>query len=649
MKSFCFTVIISLITINLSATEERNLLENSITKDRLSQTLAKSTEWVQFPAYRDRQAWESLPSEVRAAVIRRGEEALRCKWSVITATDYLEYTRSGNRTAMSRPQSERTRALGRLALAELVEGKGRFIDQLMNGVWAVCEQSTWVQSAHLELQKQGAGLPDPEDIVIDLTSGDIGAMLSWIHYFFAAEFDKISPFVSEVIRRNVRTRILEPYYTRNDFWWMGFRGGMVNNWNVWVNHNVMQCILLMEADHAKRTDNIYKAMSSIDKFINFYPDDGGCDEGPTYWGHAGGRLFEDLELLHHATNGTVNIFDNEVIKNIGRYIYRAYIADPWFVNFADASAKGDIRAGVVYRYGKAIDDDILQGFGALYAQKNNLLVNPPTGSIESSISELFGAEEMMAAKSIEPLIGECWLPDSHYAAARDKAQSRDGFFFAAKGGYNDESHNHNDVGTFILYYNSSPVLIDVGVGTYTRQTFSRERYSIWAMQSGYHNLPVINDADQKYGKQYVAHNAAFKSYTKMVEFSVDIAGAYPEDAKVKTWKRSYTLRRGKSFTIGDRYELTENKGGNSLHFMTSCRASIIKPGVIVLEGDGFSLKMSYNASKITARTEEIILTDERLKRAWGESITRLLLDFTDKNIRGSNSIVIEVQYANPNG
>ena len=37
-----------------------------------------------------------------------------------------------------------------------------------------------------------------------------------------------------------------------------------------------------------------------------------------------------------------------------------------------------------------------------------------------------------------------------------------------------------------------PVIIDAGVGTYTRQTFSSERYTIWTMQSNYHNLPMIN-------------------------------------------------------------------------------------------------------------------------------------------------------------
>ena len=630
------------LTVNLLATD-RTPLENSITRQELSQTLAKGTEWVEYPAYNHRAAWESLPQNVRADIIKKGEEALACNWPVIKATDYMEFIRSGNRGIMEQPQSVREKAVEALALAELTEGKGRFIDALMDGVWALCEQSTWVLSAHFYLQKEGPGLPDPDDTVIDHSAGRIGALLSWIHYYFAPELDKISPFVSEQIRRNIKLRILDPYYTREDFWWMGFDGSRrVNNWNVWVNYNVMQCILLMETDQQKRVDNIYKVMRSIDHFIKDYPDDGGCDEGPSYWSHAGGKLFEGLELLRIATGGKADIFENERIRNIGRYIYRAYISDPYYVNFADASAKGNINPCLVYRFGKAINDPIMQGFGAFYAQKKDFANSLSSGTLEAVILNLFQAKEIVAAKAVEPLICESWLPGSQLVMARDKDNSREGFFFAAKGGHNGDSHNHNDVGSFILYYNGLPALIDVGVGTYTRQTFSNERYSIWTMQSGYHNLPVINGIDQKQGKQYAARNVTFKSSAKTVDLSMDIAGAYPAEAAVQSWQRNYRLNRGKEFVISDQYTLTENKGGTSLHFMTSCKATISKPGVIRLEGDGFVLEMTYDTSKLNAKTEIIPLDDRRLQGVWGNTLTRIMLNFENQKLSGNTRVRIQL-------
>ena len=619
---------------------ERNLIENSITRQQLSQALAKGTEWVKYPAYRNREAWESLPQGVRADIIRKGEAALACEWPVNKASDYLEFVRSGEISMHS--QSTRTSAVSALALAELVEGKGRFIDVLTDGVWALCEQSTWVSPAHFYLQKAGPGLPDPDDTVIDLVAGETGALLSWIHYYFAADFDKTSPFVSEQIRRNIRTRILDPYYDRNDFWWMGFsRSRKVNNWNPWVNYNVMQCILLMENDPQKRIDNIYKVMRSIDWFINDYPEDGACDEGPSYWSHAGGKLYEGLELLHLATGGKVDIFQNEIIKNMGRYIYRAYISDPYFVNFADASPKSGISPGVVYRYGKAIHDPVMQGFGTFYAQKVDYANVTPSGSLQTVIHDLFDAKEIVAAKAVEPLIGECWLPGLQFVVARDRENSRQGFFFAAKGAHNASSHNHNDVGSFMLYYNGLPVFIDVGVGSYTRQTFSEDRYSIWTMQSGYHNLPTINGADQKNGLEYAASNVSYKSTAKTVDFSADIAGAYPAEAAVKTWQRSYRLNRGKDFVISDKYTLTGNKGRTSLHFMTSCKATVVKPGVIRIEGDGFVLEMTYDASLLNVKTEAIPVDDKRLQGYWGEMLTRIVLDFGDRGLTGNSIITVK--------
>ena len=643
MKTKFLSIIILwfLSVVHLFATVERNLLENNLTRQQLSQVLAKGTEWVKLPAYHDRAAWESLPQEIRANIIKRGESALGFDWPVVKATDYLEFVRSGNRETMETPQKRRENAAYVLALAELIEGKGRFIDDLLNGVWALCEQTSWVASAHLGRQSRGKGLPDLDDVGIDLGAGRLGAFLSWVHYYFAAEFDKISPMVSENICRNIRERILEPYYTRN-FSWMGFGEAKVNNWNVWVNYNAMQCILLMETDQDKRVDNIYKAMRSIDQFINYYPDDGGCDEGPGYWSHAGGKLFEGLELLHDATGGKVDIFQEEIIKNIGRYIYRVYINDPYFVNFADASAKNGINPGQVYRYGKAINDPTMQGFGAFYAQKKGYAHAVPSGTLETVLHDLFDMKEILAAQSVEPMIGECWLPGLQFAMARNKANDRQGFYFAAKGGHNAESHNHNDIGNFILYYNGLPALIDVGVGTYTAQTFGSDRYGLWTMQSGYHNLPVINGVDQSNGRQYAPGNISFKSSAKTVEFSLDIAGTYPAGAAVRLWQRSYRLNRGKEFVVSDQYTLTENKGGTALHFMTACKATMTKQGIIRLEGDGFVLEMSYDASRLTAKMEIIPVDDRKLKNSWDNSLTRIILDFRDSELTGNNQVKLQI-------
>ncbi|HAT93972.1 MAG TPA: heparinase, partial [Sphingobacterium sp.] len=141
-----------------------------------------------------------------------------------------------------------------------------------------------------------------------------------------------------------------------------------------------------------------------------------------------------------------------------------------------------------------------------------------------------------------------WYPETQFIYLK-----KGPFFFAAKGGFNNESHNHNDVGSFILYQDQQPLFIDAGVGTYTKKTFSDDRYSIWTMQSAYHNVPMINGADQSFGKEYKAEHVAFLPAQN--RFQLDIGKAYPKSANVEHWNRSYTLVQN-GLDIQDEFKIT---------------------------------------------------------------------------------------------
>ena len=200
-------------------------------------------------------------------------------------------------------------------------------------------------------------------------------------------------------------------------------------------------------------------------------------------------------------------------------------------------------------------------------------------------------DELKNAPAKEALVADFWLPDTEVGGARDKEGSFKGFFFGAKGGFNDESHNHNDVGSCVMYYDGKPCLIDLGREEYNAKTFSPRRYEIWTMQSGFHNLPVINGTDQKEGKNFKARNSSFTANPKTVTFSTDIAGAYTADAMVKSWIRTYTLNRGRSFVISDKFELSgQNKSVTSSNIITYCKVSEVKPGLLRFAGNGFTLK-----------------------------------------------------------
>ncbi|MBL7758558.1 MAG: heparinase II/III family protein, partial [Chitinophagaceae bacterium] len=326
---------------------------------------------------------------------------------------------------------------------------------------------------------------------------------------------------------------------------------------------------------------------------------------------------------------------------IGAYIYKAYINDRYYINYADASAKLNPDAGLIFRYGQATNDSIMTGFGSYLAAQQNWKEQLPTETIEATLENALVAPMLLQTPVRKPLLADWWMPGTQIMAARDQAGSTDGFYFSALGGHNAESHNHNDVGSCIVFYNGQPVLIDIGSETYTRQTFGPERYSIWTMQSAWHNLPLINGVMQKEGAAYKAVNPIFTASKKTVRFSLDIAAAYPAAAAVKKWERTYLLTRGQQLSITDNYELQENNGNTALHFMTSLPAELVNPGQIRFPLASGTLALDYNPQQLEATLEPVAVKDKRLLQSWPATVYRIVLKVKSGERKGKIELKIK--------
>lgn len=627
---FFVAVIVSLCFADVNAYTERNILQNKTSKEELRTLVVTDQKWVTFPDYENRNGWDKLFGESKKTIIEKGEKCLDYEWQVVKATDYLEFERTGNRQIMEKPFGDNNQAIMQLLLAELAEGKGRFIDQLINGVFHTCEMTSWALSAHLITQPSHRALPDSQYQLIDLTAGDLGGLLSWTYYFMHDEFDKIDPEISKRLYRELDKRIMTPYLENNNFWWLAwnYKGQMVNNWNPWCNSNALMTFMLLEDNPDRLSDAVYRSMISVDRFLNYVHSDGACEEGPSYWGHASGKALDYLVLLEYITNGKISVFDNSQIKSMGEYIAKSYVGNGWVVNFADASAKGGGDPYLIYRYGKAVDSDELKQFASMLNSKNGISF---TGRDVFRILEALRISDELANYTEEYKSSNfTWYPETEFCYLRnDKA------FFAAKGGYNDESHNHNDAGTFSLWVNNTPVIIDAGVGTYTKQTFSSERYNIWTMQSNYHNLPMINGVPQKYGRKFKANDAKASKNS----FSVEIASAYPDEAAVESWVRSYKFSKN-SLTISDDFRLSESKSPNVINFMTWGDVDIQNDGIVFITIDGVKAKLDYDSDLFEIKKETVEISDKRLSDVWGNKIYRLSFTSKANNLTGHYSFKI---------
>lgn len=635
-KKHLILILLLFIAVNTFAYTEKNLLVKKADIESLKNILIMNQKWVPYPQYNDRKGWDNLLGDSKADLIKDGEKYLDYNWQVVKATDYLEFERSGNREIMQNPYNNNNQAIVALLMAELAEGKGRFTDQLINGVYQSCEMTSWALSAHLTAQLSKRVLPDYSDQVIDLGSGNLSSVLAWTYYFFNNEFDKVDPVLSKRLYHELKKRTLDPYMNEDRFWWMAFNlkpGGMVNNWNPWCNFNVLQSFMLLENDKDELAKAVYRTMQSVDKFINYTHADGGCEEGPSYWGHAAGKLYDYLQLLSNVTDGKISIFDEPIIRNMGEYISRSYVGNGWVVNFADASAKGGGNPQLIYRYGKAVNSTEMMQFAA-FLNKQEPSKFKADIDIFRTLQTLLYRNELNSQQAIHNTPDYTWYPETEFCYIKDKA----GLFFATKGGYNNESHNHNDIGTFSLYMNNMPIIIDAGVGTYTKQTFSNERYSIWTMQSNYHNVPMINGVPQEFGSQYKATNIAFNP--KNSTFSVDISKAYPETAQVRQWIRSYKLKNG-TLSIEDSFDLEKAIKNNQVNFLTWGDINIDTPGEVHISVSGQKTVLQYDKNSFTPTIETIVLDDPRLSNVWGEKIYRVSLNAKTMVTKGKYSFTIK--------
>ena len=593
-----------------------------------------------FPPAFMRAEYEKLPSELRQELIRGGEESLGYPYPAIRATDFMAFRRTGNRVDYEEIYFSKRYALNSLVVAECVENRGRFLDDIINGIFSLCEESAWHLPAHNSYSRDTTQniLPDSARPILDLFACETGAQLACIYYLLGRQLDAVSPFITRRIRQELTRRIVTPYL-KEHFWWMGNGGEPMNNWTVWCTQNVLLTVFFCASadgtgagrhpgssdetegvtDADTRRTVLLKAAESCDYFLKDYGDDGCCDEGAHYYRHAGLCLDGAASVLNQVTGGAFeNLMHWEKIQNIAAYIFNVHVEDKYYFNFADCSPIAG-RAGVrEYLFGRHTGQPELMQFAA-----EDFARGEPFGPFADEshqlnlfyrLQTLFHYGEIKDFTATVPLVHrDIFYPSVGLFLAR----SRD-LCLAVKAGDNNDSHNHNDTGSFTLYKNGRPIFVDIGVESYTQKTFSPRRYEIWTMQSGYHNLPTIDGADQHEGAEYRADNVvtSMGKEDTTVSISMELAGAYPLQGQKISYVREVILdKRENRISLRDRTD-SENV---ILNFITYEKPEIL--GQTMKIG---TAEIAFRGAEHRA-TETLPITDKRLKAAWDHDLYRIRL------------------------
>jgi len=631
------------------------MLQQTCPQNRLRAVLVPRDAWRPFPPASDRAAWAELGQHPlnqrrKAYLVGRAESLLGRPWPALPATLYMDYIRTGDRARFQSAFFARRQRLAALVLAECIEHQGRFIDEIINGLWAISEEATWCVSAHAHRQPIDDHRVDPlprQDVEsVDLFACETAMALAEAAYLLADELDAVSPAVCERVRRQVMARVIEPVEKRNDFWWLGGR----NNWTPWCSFNTLGAAMYVLDDPERLAALTWKLMGAVDRFIAGYGADGGCDEGPGYWGVAAGAMLVFLELLHSRTNGAVDVYDEPLIANMGLYLCRVHLDGPWFTNFADASARCAVRRAITFRYGERVGSDEMKNMALLGSRgwAPDAQVEPPLatgfgGDLTYMLREMFWMPPDARPES-RPKALDTWLPDLQVMIARQTTQPGAGLVLAAKAGHNGENHNHNDVGQFILLLDSQPIVVDVGVESYTRKTFSDERYDIWCIRSSAHNVPLVNGWEQAVGREHAAADVTYRDDGASRTLSMELAAAYPNDAGIVSLRREIVFSRTEpaAAAITDSYELAGGPVDITLPLFIPTDIDATEPGRIVLGAGARKLVLEYDPGVLSIENGSVEIMDGGLRTVWGKRLARLQVRHRSDGSTGSYRLTFRV-------
>ena len=600
----------------------------------IEEILRSTRGWDPIPRYGDEERWREimansmlLPSlqECRTGLDRELEKPL----TFVPASLYLNYGRTGSRSPHDGIIMSRRNRLLAFATGECMEGEGRFMDAIMDHVWAICEESSWVIPAHSK-----TSLPEYTDLPwVDLFSAETGRVLAEAAYMIGRRMDEHDPMIRQRILYEIDRRCWQPYIERDDFWWLFAVGrAHVNNWTAVCNCGVVGSAILAMDDTSTLARMIEKCLRSMNDFLRCFDAEGGCDEGPGYWGYGVSNYVWLSYLLEMRTEGKLSLLDTPEMAGIAMFPQRTTLSGRNVVNFSDSSPQVGFQPSLLFYLSERLGIPQVGGF----AQYQYDLSPRSLGR--------YGVRDL-AWMPKEPHSG-AWEREAHvyfsgqqWMISRADGEDENSLILAAKGGNNGENHNQNDVGNFIVHCGGESLIVDLGSGTYTKDYFGGTRYKKLVNSSWGHNVPLINNCQQPPGSKYAAEVIEHSSSEAEDVLELELQGAYAPEVKLGSLRRRMSLNRsgdGGWIEIDDQTRLGERAG--------ECRCPLYTFGEVVqgaegelrIVGEKAEIVIQYCPKETVPIVEQVDVKDEK----FSEPVRRIVFEIPVQN--GSGHLYLRI-------
>ena len=491
----------------------------------------------------NRAAWDKLAATTRGkAAVKAAERTMKAPIPDCPDALYLEFSTpgNGNRTHYEKPFFQRESSLKTLTLGECLENKGRFVPKICDYLNALCVERTWIMPAH---DRKLDAFHNRRQWV------DLGAQSRAFACAYTLDIlkDKLPADVKARTRAELERRIFAPMRSvwvgksRGDFgggsWFQGRA-----NWTAVCHAGVTRAALAVLEDRMDRAAFIEGAERSVPTFLSGFTDDGYCSEGMGYWCYGWGHFLQLTLAVREATGGRVDFCDSAKAKKAMEFGTGALLLGETAPSFADGGGSMDYH---IMQLGHLVWPELPV---VARAQKRD----PLEGNVEKAFLMDFGQWESVPAPQVGDYPIRTPFPYAQMWVLRPGASDMP-FRMGLKGGNNAEFHNHNDIGSYMLYLDGGWLTGDAGGTQYTAKTFSAQRYEITMLNSYGHPLPVLNGALQSAGKDFAAKTVKTEFTDARDTIVLDLTGAYDrKQAKVRSLVRTFVYdRAAKSVTVSD--------------------------------------------------------------------------------------------------
>lgn len=435
----------------------------------------------------------------------------------LSLTSYLRFFHDGNRQEYEDLYFHRRRRLEVFALAVLSGRGDRFRPALEQVLWTICEEGTWALPAHLAHHDAV--------ITVDLFAAETASALAEIRCLV-----DLAPELVERIEAEVERRVLTPYFARREPWaWEA----APHNWSAVCGGGVGLAALWLLDDHDKLSRLMHRLGPTLEAYLSGFSDDGLCLEGMGYWTYGFGYFVAFAELLRQRSRGATDLLGHASLaprlRSIAEFPAVGRIGQGEFVRFSDALEEYRYPPGLVARLQQRLG--VPTGLDPSHAE--NLAYDPCCRWARHLRDVLW------TTPSTQPSLpaGVRWFPSAQWLLARGEVAGVP-VGLAAKGGNNDEPHNHNDLGTFELVVGDKVFVDDLGAGRYERDYFREGRYGYFVNSSRSHAVPFIDGREQQAGASRRAR-AAFED-TPAPRLTLDLEAAYDAPG-LASFRRTLTL------------------------------------------------------------------------------------------------------------